>query len=117
MAYSKVVSTYKKSGDYTDLKLHISSPKDRREDRPVILFFHGAGFSNNKVNASQFQHQAAHFNSLGMVAICAEYRPFEREGLFSPIDSLLNAKSAIRWVREKADELGVDPKLHHAIYI
>ncbi|MEK5476124.1 alpha/beta hydrolase [Paenibacillus sp. FSL R5-0407] len=91
------------------MKLHISSSGDEKKNRPVVIFYHGAGFSNNKVNAPQFQHLAAHFTSLGMVSISAEYRLLEKEGLFSPIESLINAKSAIRWVREKADELGIDP--------
>lgn len=93
-----------------DLKLFVLDQCQRREDlKPAILFFHGAGFSNNQVNPSQFQHHANYFSSLGMVSICVQYRPDDQEGLYSPIKSIAHAKSSIRWVRQNASKLGVDP--------
>jgi acetyl esterase len=103
------IINYKKSELYKDLKLFIAKPSDEDKDRPVIIFFHGAGFSNNKVNSSQFEHHAKYFAAQGFVTVCAEYRPLELEGPFSPIDSLENAKSAIRWIRENSSDLGVNP--------
>ncbi|NLN28036.1 MAG: alpha/beta hydrolase [Firmicutes bacterium] len=46
--------------------------------------------------------------SRGMVAIVADYRVALRHGT-TWFDSVRDAKSAIRWVREHADELGIDP--------
>ncbi len=43
-----------------------------------------------------------------MVAISAQYRLTSQEGV-TPRDCLADAKSAIRWVREHADKLGIDP--------
>lgn len=106
---SKIERTYKKSAIYPDLKLHISFPENNRKDKAVIVFFHGAGFSTNKVTAAQFYHHAEHFAAKGFVTVCAEYRPLTVEGLFSPIESLKNAKSSIRWIREHAKTLGVNP--------
>lgn len=103
-----LVLTYKKSEVYNNLRLYVRKPKLPKSDASCIIFFHGAGFSNNKVTAGQFQHHAAHFSSLGILTIRAEYRPLELEGLFSPIESLKNAKSAIRWVRENSELLGID---------
>ncbi|AZS16605.1 alpha/beta hydrolase [Paenibacillus lutimineralis] len=79
------------------------------ESHPAMIFYHGAGFTNNKVNTSQFQHHAAHFASLGITTVLAEYRPLEIEGLFSPIESLKNAKSVIRWTRQNSRDLGINP--------
>jgi acetyl esterase len=84
------------------------SHQDKRL-KPALIFLHGAGFSHNKVNPSQFQHHANYFSSLGIISICVEYRPSFLDGLYSPIDSISNAKSAIRWVRQNADILGIDP--------
>lgn len=44
-----------------------------------------------------------------MVAISAEYR-IKSLHKTSPVESLKDAKSAIRWVRKNAAELGVDPE-------
>ncbi|MFC5471258.1 alpha/beta hydrolase [Cohnella suwonensis] len=91
-----------------DLKIYLQMPKERGTDRPVILFFHGAGFTTNKVNASQFQQHANYFTSLGFVTIRVEYRPLDIEGLFSPIECLKNAKSAIRWTKQNSIQYGID---------
>jgi len=45
---------------------------------------------------------------LGVVAISAEYRVRSRNKT-TPFEAVEDAKSAIRWVREHAQELGVDP--------
>lgn len=50
-----------------------------------------------------------HFSSLGFVSILAEYLPLEIEGLFSPIKSLKNVKSVIRWIRNNSKDLGINP--------
>lgn len=92
-----------------DLKLYIFNPPNKNKAKSAILFFHGAGFSTNKVKPNQFQYQAAYFSSLGQVSICVEYRPRDREGLFSPIESIKHAKSAIRWVRAHSSRLGINP--------
>lgn len=104
-----LIFCYKKSEPYQNLKLYITRPKIPSIHCPAIIFFHGAGFTNNKVTPRQFQQHALHFASLGMVTILAEYRPLEVEGRFSPMDSIMNAKSAIRWTRENARDLGVHP--------
>lgn len=104
-----LIQAYKKTGSFGDLRLHIYLPNDNSKERKrVIVFFHGAGFTSNKVGPRQFHHHAEHFASRGMVAICAEYRPMQVAGLFSPIDCIANAKSAIRWIRSNSAELGVN---------
>jgi acetyl esterase len=100
---------YKTTVEHGDLKLFIYANPEYKEARPAILFFHGAGFSTNKVKPNQFQSHANHFASLGYVSICVEYRPPHIQGVFSPMDCILHAKSAIRWVRNKSMLLGIAP--------
>ena len=54
--------------------------------------------------------ECKHFAAKGMVAVSAEYRTLEPHGT-SPFESVLDAKSAIRWIRRHAQELGVNPDL------
>ncbi|MGM1048112.1 MAG: alpha/beta hydrolase [Bacillota bacterium] len=100
---------YKGSEFYKSLRLFVTKPNKPSINRPAMIFFHGAGFTNNRVTPSQFQHHALYFSSLGIVTVLAEYRPLEVEGLFSPIESLKNAKSAIRWTKNNSRELGINP--------
>ncbi len=56
----------------------------------------------------QFYPECAHFASRGLVAISADYR-IASVNRTTPFESVADGKSAIRWVRQHADELGVDP--------
>jgi acetyl esterase len=42
------------------------------------------------------------------VSICVDYRTGHDEG-FSPVQAICDVKSAVRWLRENSDDLGVDP--------
>ena len=50
---------------------------------------------------------AAQYAGLGMVAISVDYR-LSRDGT-TPFDAVADARNAIRWVRQEAARLGVDP--------
>lgn len=76
------------------------------ERRPAMVFFFGGGWQNGTV--LQFEPQARYFASRGLVAIRADYRVKSRQGV-SPRECVEDAKSAIRWVRVHAKELGIDP--------
>src|SRR5699024_8049198 len=73
-----------------------------------MLFFIGGSFSVNPVSPARFQHQAKYFSSKGMVTVCVDYRNGRDEG-FSPIQAICDVKTAIRWVRENASTLSIDP--------
>lgn len=73
---------------------------------PAIVFFFGGGWNGG--NVEQFAPHARYFASRGMVCFRADYRVKSRQGT-SPFESLKDAKSAIRFIREHAQELGVDP--------
>ncbi|MEP5429736.1 MAG: alpha/beta hydrolase, partial [Flavobacteriaceae bacterium] len=97
-----------KSIDSVELKLHIFRPKVNTyaDKAPAIVFFFGGGWAGG--TPKQFYQQSDFFAKKGMVAISAEYRVRSRNKT-SPFESVKDARSAIRWVRKHAKDLGVDP--------
>jgi acetyl esterase len=103
-----VAVVYKTIGDLS-LKLHIFNPEGLKlsDKRPAMVFFHGGGWSGGE--PSKLYPQAEYLASRGMVAISAEYRVRKRNDS-TPRESVMDAKSAIRWVRAHAGEFGIDPE-------
>ena len=104
---------YKKVGD-TVLHLHVFNPPGHKasDKTPAIIFFFGGGWEVG--TPSQFYKQSAYLASRGMVAIAAEYRTgknrFTKKSTgTTPQECLKDSKSAIRWMRSHAAELGIDP--------
>ncbi len=99
--------TYRYTQDY-DLKLHIFEPDDDRKNKllSAIVYFHGGGWVDG--TPKQFYRQCGYFSSRGMVAISCEYR-IKSEHNSTPIDSIKDAKSAIRYIKKYSEELGIDP--------
>jgi acetyl esterase len=97
-----------KSIDGHQLRLHVFSPPSTGSSvrRPAIVFFFGGGWTSGLV--TQFVPQATYLARRGMVAILADYRVFGRHGT-TAFEAMTDAKSALRWVRAHAGELGVDP--------
>ena len=100
--------TYKTAGE-TELKLHVFTPSDYRlsDNRAAMVFFFGGGW--NSGSPSQFYPQCSYLASRGMVCMTAEYRVKDRNNT-SPREAVMDGKSAIRWVRLHASELGIDPE-------
>lgn len=98
---------YKTVGD-TELALHVFNPEDHSasDQRPAIVFFFGGGWKGG--SPSQFYPHCAYLASRGMVAMSAEYRVESRDGT-TPRECVKDGNSAIRWIRENADKLGIDP--------
>lgn len=98
---------YKRMGN-AELSLNIYQQETptAHGPRPAIVFFFGGGWSGGA--PLQFEPQARYFASRGMVAITADYRVKSRHQS-RVIDSVSDARSAIRWVRSNAKRLGVDP--------
>ncbi len=99
--------TYKTIGD-TELKLHAFEPKNHQKTdrKPAIVFFFGGGWQTG--TPRQFYAQSDLLAKKGMVAFSAEYRVKSKHKT-SPFDAVEDAKSAIRWIRQNAAELGIDP--------
>ena len=100
--------TYKEINDVS-LNLHIFTPPNHKssDSKPAIVFFFGGGWVGGK--PTQFYKQSAYLASRGMVAISAEYRIKNKHNT-SPKEAVKDGKSAIRWVRAHAEELGIDPQ-------
>jgi len=100
---------YKKAGD-RELKLYIVNPADWKaaDKRPAIVFYFGGGFVGG--TPSQFNEQAKYLASRGIVAVLVKYRTISKKKARElPIVCIQDAKSAMRWVRGHAAELGIDP--------
>lgn len=100
--------TYKTAGE-VGLQLHIFKPENNKstESRPCVVFFFGGGWIGG--SPSQFYPHCQYLSSRGMVAIAAEYRVKNKHGT-TPYECVKDGKSAIRWVRKHAGELGIDPR-------
>lgn len=98
---------YKKAGG-RELKLYIEKPSDWKASdcRPAIVFFFGGGWVGG--SASQFREQSEYLASRGMVGVRVEYRTIPKGDKGPPAVCCADAKSAMRYVRSHAKELGVD---------
>ena len=99
---------YKTVGD-RKLKLYVTKPEDwnAADRRPAIVFFHGGGWVGGK--PGQFTEHAKYFATRGLVAVQVEYRLLDKENQDPPTVCVRDAKSAMRWVRGRAEMLGIDP--------
>ncbi|MDP6083657.1 MAG: alpha/beta hydrolase [Verrucomicrobiota bacterium] len=98
---------YKTIGD-VKLKVYIYEPKGHKAGakRPAIVFFFGGGWTGG--TPKQFQEHCRYLASKGMVAMTADYRVSSRQGT-KPFHCVRDGKSAVRWIRQNARRLGVDP--------
>lgn len=90
-----------------ELALWVYKPSDWKpaDRRPCVLWFFGGGW---KVGTrEQFAEQSKFLARQGIVSICAEYR-VESQHSSDPFDSVMDARSALRWIKIHAAELGVD---------
>jgi acetyl esterase/lipase len=97
-----------KSIDGVELKAWIFNPPEHNTEGkvPVIVFFFGGGWRAG--NPIQFTKHCEYLAARGMVAITVDYRVYNRHGVKAHI-CVADAKSAIRWIRQNAERLGVDP--------
>jgi acetyl esterase len=90
------------------LKLHIAWPPERfTGPRPCVLFFHGGGWRSGQ--PKQFMAFAERLAAHGVVGMSVQYRLLG-EGEVLPLPAIQDARSAMRFVRAKATELGCDPR-------
>ncbi|MFD2158457.1 alpha/beta hydrolase [Rubritalea tangerina] len=96
---------YKKIQEGDPLKLHVFQPSQVKGEVPCMVFFFGGGWAVG--SPVQFYQQADEFRKRGLVTICAEYRVAKKHKV-RPDACVEDAKSAIRWVRKHAGQLGID---------
>ena len=109
------VRIYKESaGKPRQLELYFPPNHDPSKKVPGLILFHGGGWSGG--NLSQFRAACEYFASRGLVCATSEYRMLTKEetkglpaGETKKRACIIDAKSAIRWFKQHADELGIDP--------
>jgi acetyl esterase/lipase len=74
--------------------------------RPAAVFIHGGGWHSGK--PEQFALLARRYAARGLVGISVGYRLAKPPETTVP-DCVADVKSAVRWIRKHAGELGVDP--------
>lgn len=101
-----LAKTYKTVGS-VDLDVHLFLPdsSSNNKPRPVIVFFHGGSWSEGKPD--YFFEACRRYAQKGWVAAAIEYRLSARHNTL-PFAAVMDAKSAIRWLRKNADELDID---------
>jgi acetyl esterase/lipase len=102
------IATYKTVGTVT-LGISIFNPPGHlpASPKPAIVFFHGGGF--NIGAPSNFYAQAQYLASRGLVALSVEYRIRTRHQT-TQREAIMDAFSAMRWVRQHTADLGLDPQ-------
>ena len=101
---SPIVHTYSEV-DGVSLELHVFTPAAMPPNRPApaILMFHGGGWV---AGSPEWTFEGARrYAAAGLVAISVEYRLSGDR--VTPIDALADVCSAFRWVRARAQTLGV----------
>ena len=99
------VQTYRIVGD-RDLQMHIVSPDGHSQTAraPAVVYFHGGGWRRGSPD-SGFPY-AEVLAEHGIVTLAAEYRFTET----ATLDEIItDAASAVRWTRERARRLGINP--------
>jgi len=101
-------STYVyKRVDGTELRAHVLTPERRSSARvPAAVFFFGGGWMWGAVTDPL--PAARYLTSRGLVSILVDYRLWCRQQA-NVTHEIADARSAVRWVRAHAQELGVDP--------
>jgi acetyl esterase/lipase len=90
-----------------DLAAHVFQPKNPGIDpRPALVFFPGGLWDAPML--SQFVPQCLHLATRGAIAVIVETRVGAKHGT-SPVEGAADAREAIRWLRQQAETLHLDP--------
>ena len=97
-----------KETETRNLNVFVDYPDDwtSTDKRPAIIFWHGGGFTQG--NAGQFFYQANYFTKRGVVCFRPEYRLRDTDNTL-PVSAVEDGISAVRWIKERAQEFGIDP--------
>lgn len=99
---------YKQAGS-VGLKLFCFRPGDAKSggQHPAAIWIHGGGWTGG--TCESFFPMARYTATRGAVSFVVEYRLL-RPGVTTVVDCVADCKSAVRYVRSHAKELGVDPQ-------
>jgi acetyl esterase len=100
------IRVYKTVGA-TKLSAHLFRPAGSASTaRPAIVLFHGGGWT---AGSPEWVYDAAkRYAGYGAVAVAAEYRLSDQKAT-TPLDAMADARDIIRWMRDNAAGLGIQP--------
>ncbi len=94
----------------TDLSVYMWGPEAQHEPvmpKSVAAFFFSSGWDNGQI--SQFAPHCVYFASRGMVTMAFDYRVSSKHGA-GPLEAMADARSAMRWIRLNAAQMGINPE-------
>ena len=102
----KTVDTFKLKAD-----IFYTNKTFEKQNNTAIVFFHGGGWAYG--TPGEFFSTCERYARMGTVTLSVDYRLSIKNGVtpsktISPIESVMDARSAIRWVRENAVKLHID---------
>lgn len=91
------------------LRMFWIAPDDSKKGlkRTAVIWIHGGGWTGG-ITETFFPH-ARYFASRGAVGFCIDYRLLKVDGNATVADCVADCKSAIRYIRQHAEEFGIDP--------
>ncbi len=100
----------------TELKVDVFYTEEtlKKELNPAIAFFHGGGWAYG--SPSEFHNACKRFARKGFVTFSFQYRlSITGDGHvphpdITPVESVKDARTAMRWVRENAASFNIDPE-------
>lgn len=104
--YSQQRILYKQI-DSTELFMEVYYPDSISNTKiyPAMVFYFGGGWNGGDIK--QFEPHAKYFSKRGMVCILVDYRVRDRQKT-TPFESLKDAKTSIRYIREHANKFHID---------
>ena len=100
---------YKKVAD-RELRLHIFNPEgwQASDRRACFITIHGGGWTGGE--PKRMYPFADHYAKLGLVGVSVQYRLYKPKSETTVFDCVKDARSAVRYARAHAGELGIDPQ-------
>jgi acetyl esterase len=102
-----------KTIDTLNLKIDVfyTSQSIGKRNKTAIVFFHGGGWAYG--TPGEFFTTCERYAKMGIVTFSVDYRLSIENGvtpnkMISPIECIMDAKSAMRWVRGNADKFNID---------
>jgi len=93
-------------------KADLYFPLEMPQDRPVpaVIIIHGGGFNDGDKDRRREVNIGSHLARHGYVGMSIDYLLWSK-GIKNPTwpRNLQDAKTAVRWLRNNADRLGIDP--------
>lgn len=106
---------YKKiNGRELKVDIFYSKSTQQKVNNPAIAFFHGGGWVFG--DRSEFHEACKRYALKGFVTFSFQYRlSINEDGSYpnpdiTPVESVKDARTAIRWLRENVESLRIDPE-------